>query len=118
MARLLFFSMLCYNNNVKLDILGPKTGGLIMRYGTKVVAIGILIVLVAVGGALAVGYERYNAEVTSDGQSKANAAARPDFCTAVKQATFVEKAPAVLDQVAAFIKDFLAQFGLTENGAR
>jgi len=89
-----------------------------MRYGTKVVAIGILIVLVAVGGALAVGYERYNAEGTSDGQIKANATASPDVFTAVKQATFVEKVPAVLDEVAAFIKDFLAQFGLTENRAR
>jgi len=90
-----------------------------MRYGTKVVAIGILIVLVAVGGALAVGYERYNAEEgTSNGQVKVNATASPDVFTAVKQATFVEKVPAVLDEVAAFIKDFLAQFGLTENRAR
>jgi hypothetical protein len=89
-----------------------------MRYGTKVVAIGILIVLVAVGGALAVGYERYNAEGTPDGQIKANATASPDVFTAVKQATFVEKVPAVLDDVAVFIKDFLAQFGLSDNRAR
>jgi hypothetical protein len=118
MARLLFFSMLWYNNNVKLDILGPKIGGLIMRYGTKVVAIGILIVLVAAGGVLAVGYERYNAEGQSDGQIKANATASQDVFTAVKQATFAEKVPAVLDEVAAFIKDLLAQFGLSENRAQ
>ena len=89
-----------------------------MRYGTKVVAIGILIVLIAAGGALAVGYERYNAEAPSEGQVKANANANPDLCAAVKKATFVEKAPALLDEVAAFVKDILAQFGLTANRAR
>jgi hypothetical protein len=88
-----------------------------MRYSAKVVAMSLLIVLVAVGGALAVGYERYNADGKSEGQVKASATARPDLCAAVKQATFVEKAPAVLDEVAAFIKDVLAQFGL-ENRAR
>ncbi len=89
-----------------------------MRYGTKVIAIGILIVLTATGGALAVGYERYNAEAPSNGQVTAKANGSQDFCAAVKKASFVEKAPAVLDGVAAFIKDVLAQFGLTENGAR
>lgn len=89
-----------------------------MRYGTKVIAIGVLIVLVATGGALAVGYERYNAEAPSDARIKAKANGSHDFCAAVKKASFVEKAPAVLDEVAAFIKDLLAQFGLTENRAR
>jgi len=118
MTRLLFFRMLWYNNNVKLDIFGPMTGGLIMRYGMKIVAIGLMIVLVATGGALAVGYDRYDAEAPSNGQIKANGAAQPDFCSALKKATFVEKAPAILDEAAAFIKDILAQFGLTGNKDR
>jgi hypothetical protein len=117
-ARLLFFRTLWYNNNVKLDIFEPKIGGLIMRYGTKVITIGLLIVLMATGGAFAVGYERYNAEAPSDARIKGKANGSHDFCEAVKKASFVEKAPAVLDEVAAFIKDLLAQFGLKGNGAR
>lgn len=89
-----------------------------MRYGTKVIAIGILIVLIAAGGALAVGYERYNVEGPSQGQVKAKANVNHDLCAAVKKATFVEKAPALLDGVAAFIKDVLAQLGLDANRAR
>ncbi len=86
-----------------------------MRYGTKVIAIGVLIVLVATGGALAVGYERYNAEGLSEAQIKGKANGNQDFCAAVKKASFMEKAPAVLDEVAAFIKDLLAQFGHKEK---
>jgi hypothetical protein len=89
-----------------------------MRYGTKVVAIGVLIVLVAAGGALAVGFERYSAEASSDTQIKANGNGRSDFCVAVKKATFLEKVPAVLDEAADVIKDVLAQFGLAQNKAR
>ncbi len=89
-----------------------------MRYGTKIVAIGILIVLIASGGALAVGYERYNVQAPSDARVKSKASGITDLCTAVKKASFVEKAPAVLDGVAAFIKDILAQFGLPANRAR
>ncbi len=89
-----------------------------MRYGTKVIAIGIVIVLASTGGALAVGYERYNAEAPSNGHVTTKANGSTDFCTAVKKASFVEKAPAVLDQVAAFIKDVLAQLGLSENKGR
>jgi hypothetical protein len=89
-----------------------------MRYGTKVIAIAILTVLVTTGGALAVGYERYNAETPSKAQVTAKANGSTDFCTAVKKASFVEKAPAVLDGIAAFVKDVLAQFGLSENKAR
>jgi hypothetical protein len=111
-ARLLFFSTLWYNHNVKLDISGPKIGGLMMRYGTKVIAIAILTVLGTTGGALAVGYERYDVGAPSHAHMKARTNGGHDFCTAVKKASFVEKAPVVLDEVAAFVKDVLAQFGL------
>ena len=77
-----------------------------MRYGTKVVAIGILIVLVAVGGALAVGYERYNAEGTSDGQIKANATASPDVLHGGEASHFCGKGPGCARRGSCFHQGF------------
>jgi hypothetical protein len=67
---------------------------------------------------LAVGYERYDAGTPPHAQSKARTNGSHDLYAAVKKASFVEKAPAVLDEVAAFVKDVLAQFGLTENKSK
>ncbi len=86
-----------------------------MRYGAKVVAIVILTVFTATGGALAVGYERYYLGTSSASQAKTCCSTPTDFCAALKKATFVEKVPGLLDDAAAFIKEVLGQFGLTEN---
>ncbi len=89
-----------------------------MRYGAKVVAIGILIVFAAAGGVLAVGYERHYLGAPAASEANAYDNSRTDFCAALKKATFVEKVPALLDEAAAFIKNVLVQFGLPANKTR
>lgn len=83
----------------------------------KAVLIAVVVVFAATSSVLAVGYERY----------VVNGSARPvpidrvkryaSLENALKQASFCEKYPKVLDEVAFTVKDILSQFGLVDRQA-
>ena len=88
-----------------------------MKYLGTIITISVMVLVLAAGNALAVGYERYEPGGSSAvGTAKATSA-RPDLYTALKDASLVEKCPALLDQATSFVKDILGQFGLTDRKA-
>lgn len=84
-----------------------------MTFRAAILTFALMFVLTASHSVYAVGYERYPANGVEETQSKAKSDEAEGLCQAVKQAAFVEKVPAMLDQVAFFVRDVLAQFGLT-----
>jgi len=83
-----------------------------MTFRVAIFTLALLFILTASHSVYAVGYERYEVNGAQETQSKAKSDGAEGLAQAVKQATFVEKVPAVLDQVAFFVRDVLAQFGL------
>lgn len=84
-----------------------------MRFYVAILALAVAVILVQPHGASAVGYERY--EVSNGHVSRSGV---PPKSGALKKATFWEKCPAVLDDVAFFVRDVLSQFGLAEHRSR
>ncbi|MGD9817647.1 MAG: hypothetical protein AB7V04_03000 [Desulfomonilaceae bacterium] len=83
-----------------------------MRYICKTVAVCLLILLMALGTAMAVGFERYDVSGVPDPSNKVVENANRNVYGAIKQASFSDHVPAVLDEISFFVRDVLGQFGL------
>jgi len=82
----------------------------------RVLSILTLAFFVGVGSALAVGYERVHTADTYIAKVHSRAPlSSPGLGAEVKEASFVEKIPAALDQAAAVVKDILFQIGLGDK---
>jgi len=88
-----------------------------MRVVVAAIAITCLLFLLGLEKAPAVGYERYDVSGASGQVKKSAPPPATGWCDAIKKATFVEKYPAVIDEVVSVIKDVLSQFGLARNRA-
>jgi len=110
---LLIFNELWYNYNVKLNVFGPTSGGAIVRRGTRIVSVVVIILLVGPMNALAVGYEQYRPAGCVETQAKAQETC--GWWGALKQGLFVEKYPGLIDQAASAVKDVLSQFGVVDK---
>jgi len=76
------------------------------------------VLLIGAGHAMAVGYESY--DTTAERHAKANVHPKTEkgLCEAIKRASFAEKYPAVIDEVASTVRDILSQFGLAKSTTR
>jgi hypothetical protein len=76
----------------------------------------LVLVILTVGStvAIAVGYEPVKAMEPSITDTKAWARGDLNVWRALKQASMVEKYPALLDKAALTVKTFLGQFGVTD----
>lgn len=86
-----------------------------MRYVMKTIAIGILFLFLTSGPVLAVGMEKYDVSGAPDTANKVVENGNANVYGALRQASFVERVPAVIDEIAFFVKDILGQFGLAES---
>jgi len=87
-----------------------------MAFRAALFTLALLFVLATSHSVYAVGYERYEVNGAQVTQSQTKSDASEGLCHTLKQATFLEKVPAVLDQVAFFVRDVLGQFGFnTDN---
>ena len=86
-----------------------------MRVGITLLAISLMVLSVGSGNVLAVGYESYGS--SGERQSKSTIYPRTEMglYNALKRASFIERYPSVLDEMAFTIRDILSQFGLAEN---
>jgi hypothetical protein len=110
---LLIFNKLWYNYNVKLNVFGPTRGGGIVRRGTRIVSVVLIILLVGPMNALAVGYERYRPAGSVEAQVKAQETC--DWWGSLKQGLLVDKYPGLIDEAACAVKDLLSQFGILDK---
>jgi hypothetical protein len=98
-----------------LDISGYSMEEKGMRVGITLLALALLVLSVGSGNVLAVGYESYGS--AGERHSKATIYPRTEMglYNALKRASFVERYPLVLDEMAFTVRDILSQFGLAEN---
>lgn len=84
-----------------------------MKFFVLMVAVALALLAFQPNQASAVGYERYdvsNGHLTKPGVPQQN--------DAPKKPAIWEKYPALLDDVAFFVRDVLSQFGLAEHRSR
>jgi len=86
-----------------------------MRSVFRVVAIVTLMLLMAAGSALAVGYDRYEGGYRRGLGPQRVAHTSASLWDTVRKASMVEKVPGVLDHAAMAFKDLLSQFGLVQK---
>lgn len=86
-----------------------------MRSVIRTLTVGIFILLIASGLALAVGVEKYDASGVPDAANKVEENGSKNVYGALKQVSFVDRVPAVIDEIAFFVKDILGQFGLVDS---
>jgi hypothetical protein len=79
-----------------------------MRYVIKSMAVILLLFLLSLGTALAVGFEKYDISGAPDSSNRALENG------AMKQSSIIDKAPAAIDEITFFVRDILGQFGLGE----
>lgn len=83
-----------------------------MTFCARIVGIALIMVLVVTGGAFAVGYERYDDASVSRVRPKKG---MQTISYHQESSSFLKKCPAVLDEVAFFVRDILSQFGLANS---
>jgi hypothetical protein len=83
-----------------------------MKCAATVLAVVLIGSFVGTQTALAVGYERYEVSASEPVESKSVGQSSQNLYKAIQNATFMEKYPAMIDEVALFVKDVLSQFGL------
>lgn len=88
-----------------------------MRFFRRLMIVTLLTVFFGTGIAAAVGYERYEVSNAAEATPAAKPAPSPDLGKAIREASFLDKYPAVIDQVVFFVKDILGQFGITKPKA-
>ncbi len=88
-----------------------------MKFRNRVVSMMVMIVLLGTSVAMAVGYQRYEIDPADQTKPVAKAPDCQDLGQAIKEASFLEKYPAVIDRVVLFVKDLLGQFGLVKSTA-
>lgn len=86
-----------------------------MKFSIVVLAVALVFLVAVHSDVYAVGYERYEVNGGREQQVKSTASNGKGLYKAVKDATFVDKVPAVLDEVAFFVRDILGQFGLRSH---
>lgn len=86
-----------------------------MRVRILVIAMALLLLCAGTGNVLAVGYESYNTAGCSQAKPKIYPQTERGLYDAIKQASFLEKCPLVIDEVAFAVKDILSQFGLAKS---
>ncbi|MCA1962102.1 MAG: hypothetical protein LDL33_15070 [Desulfomonile sp.] len=88
-----------------------------MRVLRTSVIVATLMAFFGTGIAAAVGYERLEVNNTAQKQTAAKAAPSKDLGKALREASFIDKCPALIDQAVFFVKDILGQFGITKPKA-
>lgn len=86
-----------------------------MKRAAILLAVVLVGSFVGIQAALAVGYERYEVSASEQVESKASGQSSPSLYKAIQNATFVEKYPAIIDEVALFVKGVLSQFGINDK---
>ena len=88
-----------------------------MRFFCALMVAALLTSFIGTGTATAVGYDSY--EVTNGVTTKSTAHSAPatDLGKALREASFVDQYPKVIDDVVFFVKDILGQFGITKPKA-
>lgn len=88
-----------------------------MRLLNLLLVVALLTLILGTGYASAVGYDRYEVNNGAAAKSTAKPAPTTDLGAAVREASLVDKCPAVIDQVVFFVKDILGQFGIAKPKA-
>ncbi|HMK34987.1 MAG TPA: hypothetical protein VK463_07975 [Desulfomonilaceae bacterium] len=84
-----------------------------MSFYNKISGIMLIIVFCLTNSAFSVGYERYDLAENS-GAKRKTIVQTVDYDQ--ERSSFFKKCPAVLDEIAFFVRDLLSQFGLTQSG--
>lgn len=88
-----------------------------MKFVFQVIAVATLAVFLMTSTVSAVGYERYYPENYRGARYGPAPKASPHLWESVKEASFIEKVPIVIEGAAMVVRDLLSQFGLTESKA-
>jgi hypothetical protein len=88
-----------------------------MKSSFRVCVFLLLATVISAGTVFAVGYERVSLPDTPPAKVQNSMGSDLRGWEAVKKASFVEKIPGVIDDVAMLVKDVLGQFGLIEKKA-
>jgi len=86
-----------------------------MRVKFIAIVTSLIVLLIAAGGVLAVGYESYGVKTDRQSTTKVYPRTEQGLYDALKNASFVEKYPAYIDELAFTVRDILSQFGLAKN---
>ncbi len=86
-----------------------------MRVKFIAIVTSLIVLLLAAGSVLAVGYESYGTTVDRQSRTKVYPRTEKGLCEALTKASFVEKYPAIVDELAFTVRDILSQFGLAKN---
>ena len=86
-----------------------------MRLRTTIIAAALLVGMAGIQSAFAVGFERYDRSGTPQERKQVYPQTTNGFVQAATKASFAEKYPDVLDEVALFVRDVLSQFGITDH---
>ncbi len=86
-----------------------------MRKGATIIAAALLICLAGTQSGFAVGSEHYDSSGVPQNCTPVNPQTVKGFFHAVHKAGFVERYPAIIDEVAFFVRDVLSQFGIAEH---
>ncbi len=81
----------------------------------RIIGIALIMVFTGIGSAFSVGYERYDAAAVSRVSPKKG---MQTVSYQQENSSFLKKCPAMLDEVAFFVRDVLSQFGLTNSKKR
>jgi hypothetical protein len=82
-----------------------------MSFLRKIVGLALILTFSCAGMAFSVGYERYDAIDSTASSKKGTRTVSYESETA----SFLKKCPALLDEVAFFVRDMLSQFGLANS---
>jgi hypothetical protein len=83
-----------------------------MRLLAAVICLSFLVVAIASNSAFCVGFERQDASSSSPAGSKEVKQNGQGLSSALKEASFFDKYPAVLDEIASTVREVLSQLGL------
>jgi hypothetical protein len=83
-----------------------------MKFCARMVGIALIVVIAGAGSVSAVGYERYDSATVSRTPPKKG---MQTVSYQQEGSSFFKKCPAVLDEVAFFVRDILSQFGLANS---
>jgi len=86
-----------------------------MRVKFMVIVTTLFVLLIGAGYVLAVGYESYGTTAERHSKAKVYPQTERGLCEALKHASFVEKYPSVIDELAFTVRDILSQFGLAKS---
>jgi|GEM_PF-6717767 len=84
---------------------------MIMKYFRALVTIAFSLVI-GTGTTLAAGYDRYDRKSSNQTHYKTARHSRADGWSSFYKATYSDKIPSALDEMALSFSDFLGQFGL------